>query len=177
MDGGAGDVVADVLEHGLRVVFCGTRPSTTSALRQAYYARPGNRFWPTLYRIGLTPRLFKPMDYRSLATCGIGLTDVAKQSSGQDATMTAADIDVDRLWRSMRLYRPRILAFTSKTAAMHALKARRTGQLPYGALPEKIEGIEVHVLPSTSGLATSYWDLTPWQALAARVKEMNHATA
>lgn len=174
---GDGDVVADVLAPGLRVVFCGTRPSTVSALRKAYYAKPGNRFWPTLHAIGLTPAVFAPEQYGKLLPLGIGLTDIAKTSAGQDATMTNEDIDVRRLWISMRRYRPRILAFTSKTAAMHALadgslKGRRTGGVPYGAQAAPVDGIEVHVLPSTSGLATSYWNIAPWQALAQRLSEM-----
>lgn len=178
-----GDIVADVLAPGMRVVFCGTRPSAASALRRAYYAKPGNRFWPTLHAIGLTPERFLPEDYERLRPLGIGLTDIAKTSAGQDATMTSEDIDVQRLWDSMRRFRPRILAFTSKTAAMHALAGAartglRTGALTYGAQPGRIEGIAVHVLPSTSGLATSYWDIAPWQALAQHVTEMDrHASA
>lgn len=178
MAGQGEDIVADVLDFDLRVVFCGTRPSATSALRRAYYAKPGNRFWPTLHDIGLTPTLFAPESYELLRPLRIGMTDIAKASAGQDATMTKDDIDVPRLWDSMRRYRPRILAFTSKTAATHALKAGHTGRISYGPLPEPVEGIEVHVLPSTSGLATSYWDIAPWQRLAARVFEMDrHAPA
>ena len=176
--GQGGDIVADVLEYDLRVVFCGTRPSAASALRRAYYAKPGNRFWPTLRDIGLTPTQFPPESYELLRPLRIGMTDIAKTSAGQDATMTKDDIDVPRLWESMRRYRPRILAFTSKTAATHALKAWRKGPIGYGPLPEPVEGIEVHVLPSTSGLATSYWDIAPWRGLAARILEMDrHATA
>lgn len=174
----AGDIVADVLAPGLRVVFCGTRPSLASARRRAYYARPGNRFWPTLHAIGLTWEVLRPEAYGRLLSLGIGLTDIAKASAGQDMTMTKDDIDVQRLWESMRRYRPRILAFTSKTAAMHALGLRQTSALAYGAQPALIEGVEVHVLPSTSGLATSFWDIAPWQALARRVCEMDcHAPA
>ena len=176
MPGRGGDIVADVLGPGLKVVFCGTRPSAESARRQAYYAKPGNRFWPTLHLIGLTPRLFRPPEYPAVLELGIGLTDVAKTSAGQDATMLPEDIDVARLWDSMRRFRPRILAFTSKTAAGHGLQMRPS-RLGYGALPAAVDGIEVHILPSTSGLATSYWDLTPWRALAARLGETSHATA
>lgn len=183
MAAGRGDIVADVLAPGMRVVFCGTRPSTASALRRAYYAKAGNRFWPTLHTVGLTPEQFLPEDFEKLRALGIGLTDIAKTSAGQDATMTSEDIDVQRLWDSMRAFRPRILAFTSKTAALHALGAvtpagRRRGVLAYGVQPERVAGIEVHVLSSTSGLATSHWTLAPWQALANRVLEMDrHAPA
>lgn len=177
MSAAGGDIVEDVLAPGLGVVFCGTRPSTASAERRAYYAKPGNRFWPALYEIGLTPRLFRPEEYRAVLPLGIGLTDVAKTTAGQDATMAIEDIDIERLWQSMERFRPNILAFTSKTAAMLALGARRTGKLPYGVLEATVAGIELHVLPSTSGLATSYWDIEPWRALAGRLREMGYATA
>src|ERR1700753_3045292 len=53
-------VLPDVLEPGLRVVFCGTAPGTASARAGAYYAGPGNRFWVTLHEVGLTPVLLRP---------------------------------------------------------------------------------------------------------------------
>src|SRR3546814_13773735 len=49
-------VLPDVLAPGLRLVFCGSAAGRKSAELGAYYAGPGNKFWPTLYEIGLTPR-------------------------------------------------------------------------------------------------------------------------
>ena len=78
-------LIPDVLKPGLSVVFCGTAPSATSFERRAYYARPGNRFWPTLHAVGLTPRQLRPEEFRRVTDFGIGLTDVCKTSWGQDA--------------------------------------------------------------------------------------------
>jgi len=50
-----GDILPDVLEPGLHVVFCGTQAGSASARRGAYYAGPGNKFWPVLHEIGLVP--------------------------------------------------------------------------------------------------------------------------
>jgi len=50
------DVLPDMLAPGLRIVFCGTAVGSASARRRAYYASPGNSFWPTLFRVGLTKR-------------------------------------------------------------------------------------------------------------------------
>lgn len=173
-----GDVLDDLIAPGLAVVFCGTQPGRASALRRAYYAKPGNRFWATLHAIGLTPDLVRPEEYARLLPLGIGLTDLAKQSSGQDADIRREQLDLERFFRSMRHYAPRIIAFTSKQAGSYALGLRHTGALRYGRQAGRIEGCEVHVLPSTSGLATSYWDIAPWQALAARIKEIQqHAAA
>ena len=82
-------VLPDVLEPGLRIVFCGTAAGHVSARRGAYYAHPQNRFWPALHAIGLTPRRLKPEDYPELPQWGLGLTDLAKHVSGMDRDLPA----------------------------------------------------------------------------------------
>jgi hypothetical protein len=62
----------DVLGHGFRVVFCGMAASTVSAEKGQYYAGPGNKFWKTLYEIGLTERELDPAEYRTLPARGRG---------------------------------------------------------------------------------------------------------
>lgn len=75
-------VLPDLLQPGLNLVFCGTAPGTVSAQRKQYYAHPQNKFWPTLYKIGLTPRLLDPAEYRSLIGFGIGLTEYREERLG-----------------------------------------------------------------------------------------------
>lgn len=41
-------VPPDLLAPHLRLVFCGTAAGNVSAARGAYYAGPGNQFWPIL---------------------------------------------------------------------------------------------------------------------------------
>ena len=79
------EVLRDVLEPGLRLVFCGTAAGTASARAGAYYAGPGNAFWPALYETGLTPELLEPAEFARLPEFGIGLTDICKVSFGSDA--------------------------------------------------------------------------------------------
>ena len=110
------EVLPDVLECGLILVFCGTAASVVSAREGAYYANPTNAFWPTLHLTGLTPRRFAPTDFRALLRLSIGLTDVAKYSAGADHTLTEADFGADCLSDKIRRFQPQILAFTSKTA-------------------------------------------------------------
>jgi TDG/mug DNA glycosylase family protein len=50
--------LADLLATDLRVVFVGTAAGRRSAALGHYYAGRGNRFWRTLFDIGLTPRRF-----------------------------------------------------------------------------------------------------------------------
>ena len=53
-------VLPERLKPGLKLVFCGTAAGRQSALQQAYYAHGQNKFWKTLYEVGLTPSLFAP---------------------------------------------------------------------------------------------------------------------
>lgn len=156
------DVLPDVLESGLSVVFCGTAPSSESARRRAYYAHPGNRFWRTLHEAGFTPRQLAADEFPTLPSYGIGLTDLAKHHSGQDADLPTDAFDIAALAAKIDRFEPEILAFTSKTAARAALGTA----VDYGAHAQRIGRSAVWVLPSTSGLATRYFDLGPWAALA-----------
>ena len=72
------DILPDALAVGLDVVFCGSAAGTRSARADAYYAGPGNRFWPTLFSIGLMPEQIRPANFRHVVRYGIGLTDLAK---------------------------------------------------------------------------------------------------
>ena len=76
-------ILPDVLRPYLDVVFCGTAAGTESAKRGAYYAGPGNRFWKTLFEIGLTPRVINPSAFRTAVDHGIGFTDLANTPRGR----------------------------------------------------------------------------------------------
>ena len=80
----------DVLTVGLRVVFCGTAAGVQSARAGAYYAGRGNKFWRTVFTVGLTPRLLEPAEFRTVTQYGIGLTDIAKTYSGADSGLRRA---------------------------------------------------------------------------------------
>ena len=60
----------DVLEPGLSVVYCGTAAGTRSAAVRQYYAGRGNKFWPILHEVVLTPRLLAPSEYLLLPKYG-----------------------------------------------------------------------------------------------------------
>jgi double-stranded uracil-DNA glycosylase len=156
-------LVPDVLAPGLRIVFCGTAPSKASAAARAYYARPGNRFWPALHAAGFTPRRFHPSEYAQLLELGIGLTDLCKGHSGNDDELPAGALDRAALQSKIERYRPAVVAFTSKNAAQ-AFLGRSVG---YGWQDERVGETRLFVLPSPSGQATRFWDEAPWRALAS----------
>jgi TDG/mug DNA glycosylase family protein len=157
----------DLLAPDLRVVFVGTAAGKRSAERGEYYAGRGNRFWRTLHEIRLTPRRFEPREYRDLLALGIGLTDMSKLGSGMDREVPRHTFDPERFAATIRAYRPRTIAFTSKKAASVWLGRRRTEAIAYGRQPPSLPDFpDVFVLPSTSGAARSHWSIAPWHALA-----------
>jgi TDG/mug DNA glycosylase family protein len=155
-------VLPDVLAPGLDIVFCGTAASAASARRGAYYAGPGNAFWPTLHRVGLTPRQLAPEEFRTVIRYSLGLTDMAKHASGNDRELPRDSFDPGRLGQAVRSCRPAILAFTSKRAASACLGARPG----YGLQNRTIGSTLIFVLPSPSGAARGHWDESHWWALA-----------
>ena len=157
------DVLPDVLAHGLHVVFCGSAAGAVSARVSAYYAGPGNRFWPTLHRVGLTPQLLAPADFRTVLRYGIGLTDLCKTESGADTDLSREADDAAALTAKIAQHRPAILAFNGKRAARVFLTAET---LDYGEQARHIGGTAIHVLPSTSGAARRWWDETFWRRVA-----------
>lgn len=164
---GNAHLIPDVLTDGLDIVFCGTAPSVASFKAGAPYAKPGNRFWPTLHAVGLTPRRLAPAEFKTITDFGLGLTDVCKTAFGQDEDLPDEAFEPEALLAKVERYAPRYLAFTSKRSAGEALGRRR---VEYGLQDERFGRTRLFVLPSTSGLATRFWDESYWRELAARVR-------
>lgn len=166
-------IIPDLLRPGLKLVFCGSALGFESARQKAFYAKPGNKFWPTLQAVGLTPRRFAPGEYAELLGLGIGLTDLNKTQFGNDTDLAAAHDDVAGLAAKIEQYRPAILAFTAKRPAQVFLRESfgLKGPPAYGLQPQRIGCTHLFVLPSPSGRAGSFWDIAPWQALKKMVDE------
>jgi double-stranded uracil-DNA glycosylase len=161
-------ILPDRLAPDLRVWFVGTAAGPRSAAVGAYYAHPGNRFWRALHEAGITPRLLNPHDYPELLDLGVGLTDFCKTGWGVDADIAKEHFDVAGFRRKVSRFRPQALAFTSKTAASLWLD-RPTGRIKLGRQPAA-DDPAVFVLPSPSGLATSYWSIGPWREVGDWLK-------
>ena len=155
-------ILPDVLAPGLRLVLCGSAAGTRSAQVGAYYAGPGNRFWPLLWRLGLTPRQLAPDEFGDVLAYGIGLTDLAKTVSGPDAHLAKGSDDPQGLRRRIRVCEPAILAFNGKRPAEAYLRRKAA----FGLQPETIGPTRIFVLPSTSR-ANARFTEHPWHDLAA----------
>jgi double-stranded uracil-DNA glycosylase len=158
----SGYIVPDLLAPNLKLVLCGTAPSAASAKARAYYAKPGNNFWPTLARVGLTPYQFAPQQFPELLRLGIGLTDICKIASGNDDELPHEAIDREALEEKIRRYQPKLLAFTSK----HSAQLFFGHKVEYGLQPERLGRTRFYACCSTSGRARRFWREEVWQELA-----------
>jgi double-stranded uracil-DNA glycosylase len=159
------DRLPDQLQPDLRLVFVGTAASTRSADLGHYYAHPGNRFWPTLFEVRITPRRYAPREFASLLTLGIGFTDICKSGAGMDHQIAVQPEDIEVFTTKMQRYRPRTIAFTGKKAAS-LFYGRPTTAISFGLQPPMDEFPQVFVLASPSGAASGSWTLRPWRELA-----------
>lgn len=169
-------VLPDVLEDGLATLFCGSAVGTVSAQREAYYAGPGNKFWPTLYAVGMTDRLIAPEEYPVVLSYRIGFTDMNKTEFGADSDLSGGADNPHAVFEKTRRYRPGILAFTAKRPAqvfMRSVFGRR--RVEYGPQEETVGETRLFVLPSPSGLARRFWDEAWWRHLAALHHQVRRA--
>jgi len=166
--GGLADVLPDILQPGLQVVFCGSAASSRSASKGAYYAGPGNKFWMILNKVGLVSEYLAPENYAQVLDYGLGLTDLAKKKSGADSALAARDYDRRALAVKIERYAPRWLAFNGKRAASHFLER----PVDYGRQDAVCADAGIFVLPSTSGAARGFWDEEPWWQLAGEIRKL-----
>ena len=164
-------MLEDVLQPGLRVVFCGTAASARSALVMSYYAGQGNKFWRVLRETGLTPRQLSPSEYLLLPRFGIGLTDIVKGQAGPDKDIDFTRGGADQVCDKMLEFQPGVLCFNGKRAAREFLGLSR---VEYGPRQERVGTTVLHVLPSTAGNANGYWDAAPWHAFAKLLETGSH---
>ncbi len=150
-----GKTIRDLIAPDLRVLFIGINPSLYSAAVGHHFARPGNRFWPTLYGAGFTDRLLAPAEERLLLDRGYGITNLVDGATAQAAELTEQDLStgVRRLEKKVARFRPRWVAFLgiSTYQAAWDRSANSVG-------PQKVRfgGARVWLLPNPSGLNAHY---------------------
>src|SRR5512134_1034146 len=108
----AGKTIPDVLSGELDVLLVGINPSLYTAAVGHHFARPGNRFWPTLFAAGFTPRLLQPHEERLLLEYGYGITNLVARASVAADELTPEELAAGgrRLRAKVRRFRPRCLA-------------------------------------------------------------------
>lgn len=147
--------IVDVIGPGLSVLFCGINPGLYSGYTGHHFARPGNRFWPTLYAAGFTDRLLKPAEQQELLKHGYGITNLVERATATAAELTAAELLIggQRLREKVEQYQPQVLAVLGVTAYRTAFQR---SQAQMGEQTERIGPAQVWVLPNPSGLNAHY---------------------
>jgi len=145
----------DIIARGLDVLFCGINPGLYSAAVGHHFARPGNRFWPTLFAAGFTPRLYSAFEDEALLELGCGITNVVARSSARAEEVTRDELSAGakKLRRKLLRYRPRFLAVVGLGAFRTAFERPRA---IVGLQPERIGDTAVWLLPNTSGLNANH---------------------
>lgn len=164
------DAIDDVLpdpagavgQEPLRLLIVGINPGLWTAAVNAPFARPGNRFWPSLHRAGLTSRLvdasrgLDPMDEQDLHARGIGITNMIGR-----ATVRADELSREELRQAGTDLITRLETLRPGTVAIAGITAFRTAYgLPKAHLglqdPAEVTGwpaeIALWVVPQPSGL-------------------------
>jgi len=162
-------LLEDVLRPGLKLVVCGTAAGHRSAASGCYYAGRGNKFWRTLYAIGLTPRRLTPAECALLPSWGIGLTDLVKGQAGADADIEFDAVGPAFVREKILRFMPLVLCFNGKRAAREFFQKQC---VRYGMQGDRIGNTQLFVAPSTSGAANGAWDLRIWQSIADLVQKV-----
>ena len=110
--------IPDVLDTGLAVVFCGINPGLWSGALGQHFARPGNRFWPTLHRSGFTPRQLRPDEQNDLLAYGLGVTNLAPRTTARADELRREELmsGATRLGRAVADHEPAWVAVLGVSA-------------------------------------------------------------
>jgi TDG/mug DNA glycosylase family protein len=149
--------IPNLIRPGLTVLFCGINPGLYSAAIGHHFGRPGNRFWPTLYAAGFTPRLFDPSEEQELLPLGYGITNVVDRATATAEELTAEEIveGGQQLVKRVEHYAPRYLAILGMGAYRTAFKRPKAA---LGLQPDLMGESRIWLLPSPSGLNAFYND-------------------
>lgn len=145
----------DVIAPGLRVLFCGINPGLYSGATGHHFARPGNRFWPTLHRAGFTERVLAPWEERELLEWGYGITNLVARATAAEADLSREEFvaGARRLERKVKKYRPRWVAVVGIGAYRRAFGRPKAG---IGPQPELLGTARLWLLPQPSGLNANH---------------------
>lgn len=150
-----GRTVPDVIGPDLEVLFCGINPGLYSGATGHHFARPGNRFWPTLVGAGFTDRQLDPAEERLLLDFGCGVTNLVRRT-----TATAAELDDEELARGRRALERKVRRHAPRWLAILGIGAYRTAfgrrDATIGEQAERIGSTGLWVLPNPSGLNAHY---------------------
>lgn len=170
-----GLTVDDLLPKTTNLLFVGINPGLWTAAVNAHFARPGNRFWPALYRAGITTNEvdascgLPKAERAELERKGIGISNICPIATARADELTKQQLlEGGELLRGLvRKKKPKVVAVLGVTAYRQAFGA---GKVAIGQSEETFEGAELWILPNPSGLNAheTVDSLANWYGEAAR---------
>jgi TDG/mug DNA glycosylase family protein len=150
-----GRTIPDIIAPDLHILFCGINPSLYSAAVGHHFARPGNRFWPTLHGAGFSERLLTPFEDRNLLQRGYGLTNIVERATARADELNPEELltGQQQLAAKVQHYRPRFLAVLGIGAYRTAFNQPKAVM---GRQGDSLHGATIWVLPNPSGLNAHY---------------------
>lgn len=150
-----GRTLPDIIAPNLHVLFCGINPSLYSAAVGHHFARPGNRFWKSLYAAGFTDRLYHPSEDQQLLQLGYGLTNIAPRATARADELKPEELleGKRKLVVKLQAYQPRVLAVLGISAYRVAFDRPKAIM---GNQNEQVHQTLIWVLPNPSGLNAHY---------------------
>ena len=137
------------------MLFVGINPSLRSEEAGHHFARPGNRFWPTLHAAGFTPRRLTPYEDALLPSFGLGVTNIVPRATRAASDLSAEELRAGAvaLERTVRGWSPRLVAMVGVVAYRVAFERPDASM---GLQEEAVGGRPVWILPNPSGLNAHY---------------------
>lgn len=170
----------DHLGPNLQLASVGINPSIYTAQHGFPFARPGNRFWPTLRAAGLAPEELAPgkAAVRVLfREHGMGFTNLVPRATARADELTEDDYRSGALLLKRKLlkHQPRIAWFHGTSAFQKYLQYAEgvKRKVQPGLQPETVGATRVFVTPNPSGAnpAANPKALLPWYLELRRLKE------
>ena len=162
LDAFAGGTVDDLLGPDVRLLVVGINPGLWTAAVNAPFARPGNRFWPSLHAAGLTDWQIDctagltTADAAHLLSRGLGITNLVDRATVRADELTAAELRAGR--RRVEGLVQGLHAGTGglPVVAVAGITAYRTAWEDRGARlgrqQQTVAGAPLWVVPQPSGL-------------------------
>jgi TDG/mug DNA glycosylase family protein len=152
-----GGTLPDLIGPSVRLLFVGINPGLWTVATQSHFGRRGNRFYPALYRAGITDRVidasagFVAADVAHLIQRGVGITNLFAQATARADEIDPAGLvaGAAELRRRVDRINPAVVAILGVTAYRIAFGERRAG---VGKQIRDFGRSQVWVLPNPSGL-------------------------
>ena len=168
------DLIGDPSVSPVKLLFVGINPGLWTAAVNAHFARRGNRFWPALYRAGITSEVVDASGgmpewaREELHALGIGITNLVPVATARADELTSVQLREggERLRLLVAEVRPTVVAMLGLSAFRVAFGVRAA---PLGRSADVFEGAELWLLPNPSGLNAHHTvdSLADWYGRAA----------